>query len=37
MPDARVEDVDGGHLLPMQAPDLTAEAILRFALPERSG
>ena len=36
MPDARVEDVDGGHLLPMQAPDLTAEAILRFALRERS-
>ena len=35
MRDARVEDVDGGHLLPMQAPDPTAEAILRFALPER--
>jgi hypothetical protein len=31
MPDARIEDVAAGHLLPMEAPDLTADALLRFA------
>ncbi len=29
--DARVEDIDAGHLLPMEAPDATADALLRFA------
>jgi pimeloyl-ACP methyl ester carboxylesterase len=31
MPDARIEDVDAGHLLPMEAPDVIADALLRFA------
>jgi pimeloyl-ACP methyl ester carboxylesterase len=28
--DVRVEEIDAGHLLPMEAPDATAEALLRF-------
>jgi pimeloyl-ACP methyl ester carboxylesterase len=31
MRDARVEDLDAGHLAPMERPGLVAEAILRFA------
>lgn len=31
MRDARVEDLDAGHLAPMERPALVAEAILRFA------
>jgi pimeloyl-ACP methyl ester carboxylesterase len=33
MREARVEDLDAGHLAPMERPDLVAEAILRFAGP----
>ncbi len=28
---ARLEDVDAGHLLPMERPELVSEAVLRFA------
>ncbi len=31
MPRARVEDVDAGHLIPMERPDLVGDWILRFA------
>jgi len=31
MRDARVEDVDAGHLVPMEKPELVVEAVLRFA------
>jgi pimeloyl-ACP methyl ester carboxylesterase len=31
IPIARIEDIDGGHLLPMEVPDLVAESLLRFA------
>jgi len=30
MPNARVEDLDAGHLAVMEAPDLVADAVLRF-------
>jgi pimeloyl-ACP methyl ester carboxylesterase len=30
MPSARVEDVDAGHLVPMERPDLVVEAVERF-------
>jgi hypothetical protein len=33
MPDARVEEVDAGHLIPMERPDLVAAAALAFAAP----
>ncbi len=31
MPRARLEAVDAGHLIPMERPDLVAEAVLRFS------
>lgn len=31
IPDARVEDVDAGHLVTMERPALVSEAVLRFA------
>ncbi len=31
VPDARIVEIDAGHLLPMEAPDATADALLRFA------
>jgi pimeloyl-ACP methyl ester carboxylesterase len=33
--DARVVDVDSGHLVPMERPDLVVEAVLEFAPPSR--
>ncbi|HVP30230.1 MAG TPA: alpha/beta hydrolase [Myxococcota bacterium] len=35
MPDARVEDVDAGHLAVMERPDLVADAALRFTASGR--
>jgi pimeloyl-ACP methyl ester carboxylesterase len=35
MPDARVRDVDAGHLVPMERPDLVADEALAFTAAER--
>jgi pimeloyl-ACP methyl ester carboxylesterase len=35
MADARIEDVDAGHLIPMEVPDLVVAAIRRFSASDR--
>lgn len=35
MTDARIEDVDAGHLIPMEAPDVVVAAIRRFSARDR--
>ena len=36
LPQGEIEDVDAGHLIPMERPDLVAEAVLRLASPVRA-
>jgi pimeloyl-ACP methyl ester carboxylesterase len=33
--DARIDDVDAGHLVPMEKPDVVVESVLAFAAPVR--
>ena len=33
--DARIQDVDAGHLVPMERPELVVDAVLAFAVEPR--